>query len=131
MNSFNHYAYGSVGDWLYQFVAGIQVDPALPGYQHILFKPQPGGGLTAARAAYESLYGRVVSDWHMQDGRFTWQVILPPNSLATVWLPALPEQVARESGLPLDQAQGVSVERQEATCRVLSLQSGEYHFLVD
>src|SRR5204863_9466797 len=50
MNSFNHYAYGAVGDWMYRVVAGLNSDPAQPGYKHIIVRPQPGGGFTFARA---------------------------------------------------------------------------------
>lgn len=63
MNSFNHYAYGAVGDWMYQNIAGIQQDPASPGYKHILIKPRPGGDLTSAKGSYNSVYGMIVSDW--------------------------------------------------------------------
>jgi alpha-L-rhamnosidase len=63
MNSFNHYAYGAIGEWLYRVVGGIEVDPAEPGYKHVLFQPQPGGGLTTARATLDSPYGLVASAW--------------------------------------------------------------------
>ena len=69
MNSFNHYSLGSVGQWLYQYVAGIDTDPAQPGYKHILLHPHPGPGLTQARAAYDSIHGPIVSDW--KHGRWT------------------------------------------------------------
>ena len=94
MNSFNHYAYGAIGDWLYSTVAGIEADPQKPGYQHILFHPQPGGGLTHARGSLESLYGQIVSDWHIHDGNFEWDIHIPPNTTATVLLPG--ETQARE-----------------------------------
>ena len=55
MNSFNHYAYGAVGDWMYQTVAGLDTDPESPGYRHLRIQPRPGGGLTAARAALETM----------------------------------------------------------------------------
>ena len=63
MNSFNHYAYGAIGDWLYQVVAGIEIDPNVPGYKRVLIQPQPGGGLTYASASFDSLYGRIESKW--------------------------------------------------------------------
>ena len=59
MNSFNHYAYGAVGDWMYEVVGGIDIDPADPGYKHILIQPQPGGGITSVRVSHNSMYGRV------------------------------------------------------------------------
>src|SRR5262249_26963420 len=61
MNSFNHYAYGAIGSWLYQVVAGIDVDPARPGYRHAVLRPRPGGDLTSAKATLDSVYGRLES----------------------------------------------------------------------
>jgi len=87
MNSFNHYAYGAIGDWLYRVVAGIEADPAQPGYRHILLQPQPAPGLTHARAAFDSMYGSIISDWRIEDGKFEWNVVIPPNTSATVTLP--------------------------------------------
>ena len=87
MNSFNHYAYGAIGDWLYRVVAGIEADPAQPGYKHILLQPQPGPGLTHARASLDSMYGSIVSDWRIENGRFEWDVVIPPNTDAKVTLP--------------------------------------------
>jgi alpha-L-rhamnosidase len=89
MNSFNHYAYGAIGDWLYRVVAGINLDWERPAYKHILFRPQPpaDGKLTHAKASVESPYGLVSSEWHIKNGRFTLDVIVPPNTTATVYLP--------------------------------------------
>lgn len=87
MNSFNHYAYGAIGAWLYTVVAGIDVDPAQPGYKHILFRPQPGGGLTSAKATLTSMYGLIASDWRIENGKFEWDIVVPPNTSATVTLP--------------------------------------------
>ena len=66
MNSFNHYAYGAIGAWMYSVVAGIDLDPAEPGYKHVLIQPQPGGGLTKASASLRSMYGEIVSSWSIR-----------------------------------------------------------------
>lgn len=87
MNSFNHYAYGAIGEWLYTHVAGLKTDENYPGYKKILFSPHPGGGLTSAKAEIESVYGRVVSDWNILDGKMTYKVIVPANTTANVTLP--------------------------------------------
>ena len=87
MNSFNHYAYGAIGAWLYNSVAGIDVDPAAPGYKRVILRPQPGGGLTYARAKLETLYGTVISSWQREGGRFEYRIVVPPNTTATVYLP--------------------------------------------
>jgi alpha-L-rhamnosidase len=87
MNSFNHYAYGAIGLWMYGVVAGIRIDEAQPGYKHILIAPRPGGGLTYARASIDSVYGKVSSDWQIVDGKLKLKVEIPPNTTATVSLP--------------------------------------------
>jgi alpha-L-rhamnosidase len=87
MNSFNHYAYGAIGDWLYQVVAGLNPDPAAPGYRHTIVRPQPGGGLVHAEGSLHTGYGLLVSRWALDDGRFTLHVQVPPNTTATVHLP--------------------------------------------
>lgn len=87
MNSFNHYAYGSIGAWLYNTVAGIDCDPAQPGYKHAILQPQPGGGLTHARGSLKTLYGELISDWIIENDTFVWTVIVPPNTTATLRLP--------------------------------------------
>ncbi len=87
MNSFNHYAYGAIGDWLYQVVAGIDVDEQAPGYARIVLKPQPGGGLTWAKATYQSPYGEVVSDWRINKDTFKWRIVIPPNTTAEATAP--------------------------------------------
>ncbi len=102
MNSFNHYAYGSIGDWLYQVVAGINVDPENPGYKHIILQPMPGGDLSHARAEYESLYGKIVSAWKRDGDCLEWQVIVPPNTEATLFFPRKDGQQARVDGQVVD-----------------------------
>ena len=87
MNSFNHYAYGAVGEWLYSVVAGIESDPQAPAYKRIIFRPRPGGGLTAARAELESPYGRIVSAWEIAGDLFDWEIVVPPNTTACVHPP--------------------------------------------
>ena len=85
MNSFNHYAYGAIGQWLYETVAGIR--PAQPGYKRIVIHPRPGGGLTYAKASYQSLYGLIESGWRLDGETFTLEVTIPPNTTATVTAP--------------------------------------------
>ena len=87
MNSFNHYAYGAIGQWMYETVAGITLDPDQPGYKHIHFKPEPGGGLTWAKAQLESVHGRIESSWRIEDNQFSLDIQLPPNTTGTVQLP--------------------------------------------
>ncbi len=92
MNSFNHYAYGAIGEWLYNTVAGIELDPDQPGYKHIIFQPHPGGGLTFARAELLTRYGKTACAWKLALGKLTVTVTAPPNTTATVILPGCKPQ---------------------------------------
>lgn len=87
MNSFNHYAYGAIGEWLYSHVAGIQVDENQPGYKHFMLAPNPGGELYDVKASFKSMYGVIVSNWREQKGILEYHVQIPPNTSATVVLP--------------------------------------------
>ena len=89
MNSFNHYAYGAIGAWMYNTVAGIDSALSQPGYKHIILSPQPGGGLDYARATFETVYGKIVSDWKILQDSFTYTIVVPPNTTATVTLPVV------------------------------------------
>jgi alpha-L-rhamnosidase len=130
MNSFNHYAYGSIGEWLYAVVAGIDADPDRPGFKHILLRPRPGGGLTYARAAHDSMYGRIVSDWRVDDDHFAWKVAIPPNTTATVHIPASESAQITEGETAADEAAGVTLLRREAEAAVYEVVSGTYDFSV-
>jgi alpha-L-rhamnosidase len=87
MNSFNHYAFGSVGDWLYRYVGGLDPDPDHPGYGHATIRPRPGGTLTSARVWHESPRGRWVVDWVIDGGELRLDVVVPPSATADVVLP--------------------------------------------
>lgn len=100
MNSFNHYAYGAIGEWLYGHVAGIQVDENSPGYKHFVLAPHPGGRLNEVSATYNSMYGKIVSSWIVEDGKMTYTVEVPANTTASVDLPnAILERVTMDEGL--------------------------------
>ncbi len=87
MNSFNHYAYGAIGAWLFGVVAGIQIDSEQPGYKHSVLRPLPGGGLTHASATVRTLFGELRSAWTLSDGRLAWAIVVPPNTTATAHVP--------------------------------------------
>jgi len=88
MNSFNHYSFGSVGEWMYETIAGLRLDPRQPGWKHFIVRPELGGGLSEAHASFESPYGVTASAWTLVDGLFTLTVTVPVNSGASVFLPA-------------------------------------------
>lgn len=124
--SLNHYAYGAIGSWLYQVVAGIEIGS--PGYKHIIFQPQPGGGLTHAQATYRSLYGEIASQWHLHDGMFTLTVTVPPNTSATVRLPAGSGKGVTESGHELSIGEGIKKVRREGSTTLVEVGAGTYTF---
>ena len=115
MNSFNHYAYGAIGAWLYSTVTGIEIDPASPGYRHTQLQPQPGGGLTQADGKLMTPYGELVSKWQIKKNRFEWKIIVPPNTTATAHLPP-------QAGCKI-KLNGNAVKE-----RVHLLEAGEYFF---
>ena len=126
MNSFNHYAFGSVGRWLFGTVAGIDTDDA--GYKRIRIEPKPGGGITYARASYRSIYGKIVSDWKIKNGEFTLNVTIPANTTATVYVPAKDAESVTEGDLPAAKAEGVQLVRMDNGKAVFAVGSGQYRF---
>ncbi|WP_405743142.1 glycoside hydrolase family 78 protein [Streptomyces sp. NBC_00028] len=111
MNSFNHYAYGAVMEWMYAYMAGIARDPDSPGFKHFLLQPHldPTGRITRVSAAYESPYGRIRSEWGLDGGGTTlsYDVQVPANSEATLRLPAASADAVREGRTPLAGVEGV------------------------
>jgi alpha-L-rhamnosidase len=87
MNSFNHYAYGAIGQWMYERVAGLAPDSAQPGYKHFFVRPLPGKQLDWARAELQTPYGRASSAWAKRNGRIIMDVVVPPNTTATIEFP--------------------------------------------
>ena len=128
MNSFNHYSLGSVGQWLYQSVAGIDTAPNQPGYKHILLSPHPGPGLTSASAKYDSIRGPIVSNWKTENGQLVWDVTVPANTTATARIPTSDAASVREGGQNIDAASGLVPGPAEAGAAVYELPSGTYHF---
>lgn len=124
MNSFNHYGLGAIGDWLYSTIAGIKFDPNMPGYQHAILRPRPGGTLTAARGALQTRYGLLESDWHIEGNTFTWKVTVPPNSSATAYLPTGDTATITEGGVPAATAPGITAVTEAS----FTLAPGSYHF---
>lgn len=123
MNSFNHYAYGAIGEWLYRTVAGIMPDPTQPGYKHILIAPQPGGGLTHVRATLDSPYGVIESAWQLTDNEFRLNVTVPVNSHATVRIPAVSLDQVMLNGQTLDDGQIMDGNA------VIKVRSGSYELV--
>jgi len=87
MNSFNHYAIGAVGEWMWRVITGLNPDEAAPGWKHFFVRPIPGGGLSWARGEYHSIHGPIRVEWRIEKGEFKLDVTVPCNTTATVELP--------------------------------------------
>jgi alpha-L-rhamnosidase len=87
MNSFNHYSFGSVGEWMFRFMAGIETDDAHPGYAHFLLQPNPGPGIDWVSCSYDSIKGTIAANWKRRaDGKVDYAFEVPANTTATLTL---------------------------------------------
>ena len=98
MNSFNHYAYGCVCQWIWESVAGIAADPAQPGFKHIIMKPVPDKRLGHVSAEYQSAAGLIKSSWKYNGDTWQWEFTIPEGATATVTLPGETESKEYTSG---------------------------------
>jgi alpha-L-rhamnosidase len=129
MNSFNHYAIGSVGEWMYKTILGINPDEAHPGYKQFTLHPRPGGGLEWARGGYDSIRGSIRSAWKLEGDTFTLNVTIPANTTAKVYVPAKDAKRVTEGGKLAGEANGVKFERMEGDFAVYTVGSGDYAFV--
>ena len=125
MNSFNHYAYGAVGDWMYKNITGIKREERIPSYKKILVAPRPGGGLSFAKGELESPYGKIVSEWAIHEGKITIAVTIPPNTTGTVVLPNSQGKDIHTDIASLIDKQAVHLENSD---RQFVVGSGSYRF---
>ena len=116
----NHPMFGSVDEWFYRSLAGI--NPLLPGFDKIEIKPQPAGDLTWVKSAYNSVKGKIVSEWKIEGNTFSFHVSIPANAKATVYCPSLKDSPVKENGVP------VHVDRYENGYAVINIGSGTYTF---
>lgn len=128
MNSFNHYSFGAVGQWMMAYSLGIQRDE--PGFRKFILQPEPDptGGMRWAEGYYDSMYGRIRSAWKLEGDTLTYRATVPANTTATLYLPARTPEVVREGGKPAAQARGVTFLKQEGRRAVFLLKSGAYEF---
>jgi alpha-L-rhamnosidase len=129
MNSGNHVM--QIGDlviWMRQYLAGIRPDPETQGFARIIIRPTPVGDLTWVRGSYSSVHGLIRSAWKKEAGELTLDVTIPPNTTATVYVPAADAGLVTEGGKPLEKAEGVKILRTEPGSVVLAVESGTYRF---
>jgi len=128
MNSYNHYAYGAIGDWMYRVIAGIDTKTDAPGYKQIVIKPTIGGNLQNASADYETNYGKISSHWKVAKDTVLLDVEIPPNTTATIYIPAQNGDAVTENGKPLADGPGIETADTGEHYMVTKVGSGLYHF---
>ncbi len=128
MNSFNHYAYGAIGDWMYRNITGIDTRTDGPGYKKIIVRPDPGGHLDYAKASLETAYGKLVVQWKIKEGKFELDAEIPANTSASIYVQAASGEDIMENGKPLSESGNVKVSGRDGKFIVLQTGSGTYHF---
>jgi alpha-L-rhamnosidase len=128
MNSFNHYSLGSVGEWLYRCVAGIELDPQVNGFRRFLIRPWPGGGLEHAQASYQSIQGVIESRWQREGKMLTLEVRIPANTQARVYIPSEEGTPILEGRDRIEQVPGIASLGREGPFAVYDIPAGRYHF---
>lgn len=124
MNSFNHYAYGAIGDWMYRTVAGLREVSA--GYKEIAIAPIPGGKLTRASAEYNTPYGKAKSAWEITEGKMRMDIVVPPNATATVVLPSASGKKILEKGIDIAKVKAIVQGGAQGNDITLKVGSGTY-----
>jgi hypothetical protein len=127
-SSQNHFMLGQIQEWFYHDLAGIQNAPDSAGFKKIVINPQPVGDVTRVKASYHSVRGKIVSDWNRAGDRFTLKVTIPPNTTATVFIPAKSAGDVTESGRPAAQSRDVKFLRAENGRAIYEIASGSYTF---
>jgi alpha-L-rhamnosidase len=128
MNSFNHYSIGAVGEWIYRVILGINFDEENPGYKHVILKPIPGGGLNWAKGHYESVHGKILSRWKIEGEKMTYELEIPANTTATVYLPVESVETTSESDKPIKESSDVEIAGFENGELIIKVGSGNYKF---
>jgi alpha-L-rhamnosidase len=130
MNSFNHYAYGAIGDWMYRLMVGIDTYEDGVGYQHIKIQPHIGGNFSFASASLKTYYGTVSSGWKITNNALELQAVIPNNTRATVYIPAKSIASITENGQALNTVPSIVVKGVEKEYVVVEIGSGNYQFSV-
>jgi len=128
MNSFNHYAYGAIGDWIYSNIAGLQEDEDYPGYKHFIIRPIITDSLSYAKSYFNSMYGTIRSEWSRSGNQIELNITVPPNTRATLILKTSEIESITEGGKLLsDVFESYDITFSDTECNI-SLGSGIYNF---
>jgi alpha-L-rhamnosidase len=130
MNSYNHYAYGAVGEWLYRYAAGIDTVAADPGFHTIALHPVFDARLGSLDFSYESPYGTIRSTWKATGSEANWQLTIPPNSKGRLQLPAEQARHYLLDGKDIARSTKAKVVPNEAGEQVYEFEAGTYSFTV-
>ncbi|MBN1789074.1 MAG: family 78 glycoside hydrolase catalytic domain [Bacteroidales bacterium] len=128
MNSFNHYAYGAIGDWMYRVMAGVDTYEDGVGYKHSRIMPHIGGGFNSAAASLDTYYGKLSSSWKVEGEKLTLDIEVPVNTTATVFVPSEELSKVTEGGKPLPDVKDIQVVEARDGWVVLKVGSGRYRF---
>jgi alpha-L-rhamnosidase len=129
MNSYNHYAYGAIGDWMYRTIAGLDTQEDGPGYKHIRIKPHIGGNLTEVKAKLDTYYGAAGSAWQLDEkGNLTLHVEIPCNTKAIIHIPSVQGGQITESGEPVSENDTLRIIGSEDGYEIIETGSGKYVF---
>jgi len=130
MNSFNHYSFGAVGAWMYNYSLGITRDENSPGFKHFILQPEPDPTrkMTYAKGYYDSMYGRIESSWEVRNNDCNYRFVVPANTTATVYIPAEKETDVVVNGKRASKTIGIKFLRMEKRKAVYLVASGEYRF---
>jgi len=128
MNSFNHYSYGAIGDWMYRVMVGLDTYDDKPGYKHIRIMPHPGGGFTNASASLDTYYGKATSGWEVKDGKTYYNIDIPANTKADIYLPASKVDDVTENNQALAADKDITSGPSDNGYIVIHVGSGSYHF---
>jgi alpha-L-rhamnosidase len=131
MNSFNHWALGAVGEWIWRNIVGLNPDESKPGWKHFVIAPRPGGDLTWARGRYESIRGTIISDWRVENGSLRMDVTVPPNTSATVQLPAEYSRDVTIDGQAVTESPFVRALGMKESAVAFAVAPGQYRFSGD
>lgn len=126
MNSFSHYAFGAVAEWMFRHLAGI--DMLDNGFREIVIRPEPNAALGPVSASYHSINGEIKSGWSLEDKNLKLEISIPANTTAQIWIPAKGPDLVQENNLPLSKVAGISKQEMNGKYLVLEVGSGEYRF---
>jgi alpha-L-rhamnosidase len=129
MNSFNHYAYGAIGDWMYRVIAGLDTYEDKPGYKHIKIEPHPGGGLTKAAATLQTNYGIASSGWTINGNELVLEVEVPANTTADIYIPGTSADAITENGKAISAQKEMQATATGNQYVVVKTGSGKYRFV--